>query len=188
MEITDGVMPEENKVEETTKKTNAEEAKNKKDDLVSFDELLKNPAYKSSYDKKVNELMERKEIEWNKKVQEKTNDEINSKVDEELKKATIDAMNLRIENALLLKGVSATKAERVKRLIDKSSILGDDGKVSQEKLNSEVEKLFEEFPELITSKEEIKTFSVAIGDDGKEEQNSVSNEVMMLRKMAKLKN
>ena len=104
----------------------------------------------------------------------KTTDEKTKELDDKLKKATVEIVNSKIENALLRKGISESKVERAVRLINKSNILEEDGTIDSGKLTTEIEEVLKEFPELISKKEEDKSFK--IGGDGKEEnkdQNSL---------------
>ena len=121
----------------------------------------------------------RAEEEANKSQDEKTM-ELTQARDE----ARIEAVNAKIENALLRKGVSETRIERAVRLIDKSNILDKDGKVDISKLNSEVEDTIKDFPELIAKNEEEKKV-FKIGGDGKEDTKP--DEMSEMRKIMGLK-
>ena len=104
----------------------------------------------------------------------KTTDEKTKELDDKLKKASVEIVNSKIEIALLRKGISESKVERAVRLINKSNILEEDGTIDSGKLTTEIEEVLKEFPELISKKEEDKSFK--IGGDGKEEnkdQNSL---------------
>ncbi len=120
----------------------------------------------------------REEEEASKSVDEKTQEAI-----KRAEKATIDAINAKIENALLRKNVKDEKITRAIRLVDKKNILDKDGSLDESKLNTEIEELLKDFPELITKKEE-KQKGFKIGDDGKEESKDELDE---MRKIMGLK-
>jgi len=101
--------------------------------------------------------------EANKSQDEKTK-ELTKKYD----KARLDAINSRIENALLKKGVTEARVARAVRLIDKNNILDSNGEIDLSKLNAEVDDTIKDFPELIPTKEEEKK-GFKVGGDGKEE-------------------
>ena len=120
----------------------------------------------------------REEEEKAKSVDQKTQEAI-----QKAEKATLEAINAKIENALLRKNVKDEKITRAVRLIDKKNILDKDGTLDQSKLNAEVEDLLKDFPELVgKTNEENKGFK--IGDDGKEEQK---DELSEMRKIMGLK-
>lgn len=121
----------------------------------------------------------REEEEANKSVDEKTK-ELTQKYD----KARLNAINSRIENALLRKGVSDSKIERAVRLIDKQNILDDSGEIDDSKLLSEVEDTLKDFPELVPTTEETKK-GFQVGGDGKEDQKT--DELEEMRKIMGLK-
>lgn len=99
-------------------------------------------------------------------------------------KAKLEAVNAKIENALLRKGVSETRIERAVRLIDKSNILDKDGDIDISKLNSEVDDTIKDFPELVSKKEEDKQV-FKIGGDGKEDKKD--DEMSEMRRIMGLK-
>lgn len=101
--------------------------------------------------------------EANKSQDEKTK-ELTKKYD----KARLNAINSRIENALLKKGVTEARVARAVRLIDKNNILDSNGEIDLSKLNAEVDDTIKDFPELIPTKEEEKK-GFKVGGDGKEE-------------------
>ena len=120
----------------------------------------------------------REDEEKSKSVDQKTQEAI-----QKAEKATLEAINAKIENALLRKNVKDEKITRAVRLIDKKNILDKDGTLDQSKLNAEVEDLLKDFPELVgKTNEEKKGFK--IGDDGKEEQK---DELSEMRKIMGLK-
>ena len=84
---------------------------------------------------------DKEEEEANKSVDEKTQ-ELTQKLD----KARLDSINVRIENALLRKGVSDSRVERAARLIDKANILDENGEIDTGKLSVEIESTIKEFP------------------------------------------
>lgn len=120
----------------------------------------------------------------------KADEEAAKSVDEKTKeaiqradKANLEAINAKIENALLRKNVKDEKVTRAVRLVDKNNILDKDGSIDQSKLNTEIEELLKDFPELISKTEEDKK-SFKIGDDGKEESK---DELDDMRKIMGLK-
>ena len=120
----------------------------------------------------------REDEEKNKSVDEKTQEAI-----KRAEKATLEAVNAKIENALLKKNVKEEKITRAVRLVDKKNILDKDGSLDESKLNTEIEDLLKDFPELISKTDENKK-SYKIGDDGKEEQK---DELAEMRKIMGLK-
>ena len=111
---------------------------------------------------------------------------VDEKTQEALKKAekaTLEAINTKIENALLRKGINDKKVTRAVRLVDKKNILDKDGEIDQSKLETEIEDLLKDFPELINKNDEDKK-GFKIGDDGKEEQK---DELSEMRKIMGLK-
>ena len=113
-----------------------------------------------------------------KSVDEKTQEAI-----KRAEKATLEAINAKIENALLRKNIREEKVTRAVRLVDKKNILDKDGSLDQSKLDTEIEELLKDFPELISKTEEDKK-SFKIGDDGKEDQK---DELSEMRKIMGLK-
>ena len=120
----------------------------------------------------------REEEEKAKSVDEKTQEAI-----KRAEKATLEAINAKIENALLRKNVKDEKVTRAVRLVDKKNILNEDGSLDQSKLDDEIEELLKDFPELISKAEEDKK-GFKIGDDGKEEKK---DEMSEMRKIMGLK-
>lgn len=120
----------------------------------------------------------REDEEKNKSVDEKTQEAI-----KKAEKATLEAVNAKIENALLRKNVKEEKITRAVRLVDKKNILDKDGSLDESKLNTEIEDLLKDFPELISKNEENKK-GYKIGDDGEEEQK---DELAEMRKIMGLK-
>lgn len=111
---------------------------------------------------------------------------VDEKTQEALKKAekaTLEAINTKIENALLRKGINDKKVTRAVRLVDKKNILDKDGEIDQSKLETEIEDLLKDFPELINKTDEDKK-GFKIGDDGQEEQK---DELSEMRKIMGLK-
>ena len=111
------------------------------------------------------------EKEANKSQDEKTNEIV-----KERDKALLEAMNSKIENALLRKGVSENKVERAVRLIDKANIVDESGKIDFSKLSTEVDATLKDFPELIPKDEEDKK-GFKIGGDGKEDKKDQSEQL-----------
>ena len=120
----------------------------------------------------------REDEEKAKSVDEKTQEII-----KKAEKATLEAINAKIENALLRKNIKEEKVTRAVRLVDKKNILDKDGSLDQSKLDAEIEELLKDFPELISKTEEDKK-GFKIGDDGKEEQK---DELFEMRKIMGLK-
>lgn len=120
----------------------------------------------------------REEEEKAKSIDEKTQEAI-----KRAEKATLEAINAKIENALLRKNVKDEKVTRAVRLVDKKNILNEDGSLDQSKLDDEIEELLKDFPELISKTEEDKK-GFKIGDDGKEEKK---DEMSEMRKIMGLK-
>ena len=120
----------------------------------------------------------REEEEKEKSVDEKTQEAI-----KRAEKATLEAINAKIENALLRKNVKDEKVTRAVRLVDKKNILDEDGSLDQSKLDTEIEELLKDFPELIGKSDDDKK-GFKIGSDGKEEQK---DELSEMRKIMGLK-
>ena len=180
-------------VEETTKTddkkdTKAEEKKYSDKELndISLKNSKKAEA-KLLKDLGIDDVEKAKEILAKARAEEeanKTQDEKTMELTQARDEARIEAVNAKIENALLRKGVSETRIERAVRLIDKSNILDKDGKVDISKLNSEVEDTIKDFPELIAKAEEEKKI-FKIGGDGKEDEKP--DEMSEMRKIMGLK-
>ena len=120
----------------------------------------------------------REDEEKSKSVDEKTQEAI-----KRAEKATLEAINTKIENALLRKNVKDNKIARAVRLVDKKNILDKDGSLDESKLTTEIEELLKDFPELIQKTEESKK-GFKFGDDGKEE---TKDELSEMRKIMGLK-
>ena len=120
----------------------------------------------------------REDEEKSKSVDEKTQEAI-----KRAEKATLEAINTKIENALLRKNVKDNKIARTVRLVDKKNILDKDGSLDESKLTTEIEELLKDFPELIQKTEESKK-GFKFGDDGKEE---TKDELSEMRKIMGLK-
>lgn len=114
-----------------------------------------------------------------KSVDEKTQEQI-----KRAEKAELDAINSRIENALLRKGIKDEKVERAVKLVEKKNILDEKGQLDQSKLNTEIEEVLKIFPELITKQQDEKV-GFKIGADGK--QDKPENEIDKMRKIMGLK-
>nr|DAU06890.1 MAG TPA: hypothetical protein [Caudoviricetes sp.] len=180
MTITDGV--ENTQGAEKTAETNEKVSKEKREDFITFDEILTDPEYKASYDRKVNELLNKKQAEWGRNTNESKDkfDELSKKAEASM----LEAVNLRIENALLVKGVDSSKSSRMMRLVDKKAILDESGNIDNSKLNTEIEEILKDFPEL-SKKSEEKGFT--IGGDGKETEKEKVDPLDKLKKAMKLK-
>lgn len=121
----------------------------------------------------------REEEEAAKSVDEKTQETI-----KRAEKAELEAINSRIENAMLRKGIKDEKVERAVRLVDKKNILDEKGQLDQGKLNTEIEELLKVFPELIEKAQDEKV-GFKIGSDGK--QDKPEDEMTKMRKVMGLK-
>lgn len=121
----------------------------------------------------------REEEEAAKSVDEKTQEQI-----KRAEKAELDAINSRIENAMLRKGIKDEKVERAVRLVDKKNVLDEKGQLDQGKLNTEIEELLKVFPELIEKAQDEKV-GFKIGSDGK--QDKPEDEMEKMRKIMGLK-
>lgn len=121
----------------------------------------------------------REEEEKNKSVDEKTQEYI-----KKAEKATLAAMNSKIENALLRKKVDDGKVARATRLVNKESIIDEHGEIDENKLNSEIEAIIKEFPELVPTTDAAKV-GFKVGGDGK--QDKPEDEVSKMRKIMGLK-
>lgn len=121
----------------------------------------------------------KEEEEKNKSVDEKTQDAL-----KKAEKATLTAMNKTIENALLRKKVDDGKVSRASRLVNKENIIDENGEIDENKLNSEIEAIIKDFPELIPTTETTKV-GFKVGGDGK--QDKPEDEVSKMRKVMGLK-
>ncbi len=114
----------------------------------------------------------------------KSVDEKSLELQKEKEKAQLEAINSRIENAMLRKGIKDEKVERAVRLVDKKSILDEKGQLDQGKLNAELEELLKVFPELI-EKSQDERIGFKIGADGK--QDKPEDEMQKMRRIMGLK-
>lgn len=121
----------------------------------------------------------REEEEKNKSVDEKTQEAI-----KRAEKATLAAMNSKIENALLRKKVDDGKVARATRLVNKENIIDEHGEIDENKLNSEIEAIIKDFPELIPTTDTTKV-GFKVGGDGK--QDKPEDELSKMRKIMGLK-
>lgn len=184
---------EEPKKEDATPKTDKNKESEKEEKKYSDKELndisLKNEQKalaKQLKDLGIDDVEKAKAILAKAKEDEEAAKSVDEKTQEAIKKAekaTIEAMNAKIENALLRKNVKDEKISRAVRLVDKKNILDKDGSLDESKLNTEIEELLKDFPELITKQEE-KQKGFKIGDDGKEESKDELDE---MRKIMGLK-
>jgi hypothetical protein len=184
------------KAEETAKTDEKKESKDTKTEEKKYsdkelnDISLKNEKKalaKQLKDLGIDDIEKAKSILAKAKADEEANksqDEKTKELTQKYDKARLDAMNSKIENALLKKGVSESRVARAIRLIDKNNILGDDGEVDLSKLNSEVDDTIKDFPELIPTKEEEKK-GFKVGGDGKEDEKT--DELSEMRKIMGLK-
>ena len=114
----------------------------------------------------------------------KSVDEKSLELQKEKEKAQLEAINSRIENAMLRKGIKDEKVERAVRLVDKKNILDEKGQLDQGKLNAELEELLKVFPELI-EKSQDERIGFKIGADGK--QDKPEDEMQKMRRIMGLK-
>ena len=114
----------------------------------------------------------------------KSVDEKSLELQKEKEKAQLEAINSRIENAMLRKGIKDEKVERAVRLVDKKNILDEKGQLDQGKLNAELEELLKVFPELI-EKSQDERIGFKIGADGK--QDKPEDEMQKMRRIIGLK-
>lgn len=121
----------------------------------------------------------REEEEKNKSVDEKTQEAI-----KRAEKATLAAMNSKIENALLRKKVDDSKVTRATRLVNKENIIDEHGEIDENKLNSEIEAIVKDFPELIPTTDTTKV-GFKVGGDGK--QDKPEDDITKMRKIMGLK-
>lgn len=182
------------KAEETVKTDDKKETKTEEEKKYSDKELndisLKNEKKalaKQLKDLGIDDIEKAKSILAKAKADEEANksqDEKTKELTQKYDKARLEAMNSKIENALLKKGVTESRVVRAIRLIDKNNILDDDGEVDLSKLNTEVDDTIKDFPELIPTKEEEKK-GFKVGGDGKEDEKT--DELAEMRKIMGLK-
>lgn len=168
------------KAEETAKTDEKKESKDTKTEEKKYsdkelnDISLKNEKKalaKQLKDLGIDDIEKAKSILAKAKADEEANksqDEKTKELTQKYDKARLDAINSKIENALLKKGVTETRVARAVRLIDKNEILDNNGEIDLSKLNAEVDNTIKDFPELLPTKEEEKK-GFKIGGDGKEE-------------------
>lgn len=184
-------------VKDTTKNTKDEgvkEADKKVEEKKYTDKELNDISLKNEQkalakqlkDLGIDDIEKAKSILAKAKEDEEKSKSVDEKTQEALKKAekaTLEAINTKIENALLRKNVKDEKITRAVRLVDKKNILDENGTLDESKLNTEIEDLLKDFPELVSKSDgNKKTFK--IGDDGKEEQK---DELADMRKIMGLK-
>lgn len=184
-------------VKDTTKNTKDEgvkEADKKVEEKKYTDKELNDISLKNEQkalakqlkDLGIDDIEKAKSILAKAKEDEEKSKSVDEKTQEALKKAekaTLEAINTKIENALLRKNVKDEKITRAVRLVDKKNILDENGTLDESKLNTEIEDLLKDFHELVSkSDDNKKTFK--IGDDGKEEQK---DELADMRKIMGLK-
>ena len=182
-------------VDDTSKETKASEEKETKSEEKKYtdkelnDISLKNEQKalaKQLKDLGIDDVEKAKSILAKAREDEEKAKSVDEKTQEAIKKAekaTLEAINAKIENALLRKGIDDKKVARAVRLVEKKNVLDKDGELDQSKLETEIEDLLKDFPELITKTEEEKK-GFKIGDDGKEEQK---DELSEMRKIMGLK-
>lgn len=182
-------------VKNTAKETKASEEKETKSEEKKYtdkelnDISLKNEQKalaKQLKDLGIDDVEKAKSILAKAREDEEKSKSVDEKAQEAIKraeKATLEAINTKIENALLRKGINDNKVTRAVRFVDKKEILDKDGELDQSKLETEIENLLKDFPELINKADENKK-GFKIGDDGKEEQK---DELSEMRKIMGLK-
>mgnify|MGYP004665009345 CR=1 FL=1 len=172
-------------VKETDKKVEEKKYTDKELNDISLKNEQKALA-KQLKDLGIDDIEKAKSILAKAKEDEEKSKSVDEKTQEALKKAekaTLEAINTKIENALLRKNVKDEKITRAVRLVNKKNILDENGTLDESKLNTEIEDLLKDFPELVSkSDDNKKTFK--IGDDGKEEQK---DELADMRKIMGLK-
>ena len=152
-----------------------------KNEQKAVNKLLKDLGISLDEVEKANGILAkaRQEEEAAKSVDEKT-----LELTKEKEAAQLEAINSRIENAMLRKGIKDEKVERAVRLVDKKNILDEKGKLDASKLNTEIEELLKTFPELI-EKPQDENIGFKIGGDGK--QDKPEDEMDKMRKIMGLK-
>lgn len=184
---------EEPKKEDTTSKTDEKKETKAEEKKYSDKELndisLKNTnkaLAKQLKELGIDDVEKAKAILAKAKEDEEASKSVDEKTQEAIKKAekaTIEAINAKIENALLRKNVKDEKVARAVRLVDKQNILDKDGSLDESKLSAEIEELLKDFPELLPKSND-KQKGFKIGDDGKEESKDELDE---MRKIMGLK-
>ena len=183
-------------VKDAAKETKADESKETKisDEKKYTDKELNDISLKNEQkalakqlkDLGIDDVEKAKSILAKAKEEEEKAKSVDEKTQEAIKraeKATLEAINAKIENALLRKNVKDEKVTRAVRLVDKKNILNEDGSLDQSKLDDEIEELLKDFPELISKSEDDKK-GFKIGSDGKEEKK---DEMSEMRKIMGLK-
>ena len=194
MEVVDGVenneVVENNEATDTSKsekvKTQVSEKKYTDEDVNAISLKNTNKAVeKLKKELGIDDVGEAKKIlnAFKTTKQDTKTDEL-SILKQQAEKSMLEAVNLRIENALLVKGVDSSKSSRMMRLVDKKAILDENGNIDNSKLNTEIEEILKDFPEL-SQKSEEKGF--AIGGDGKETEKEKVDPLDKLKKAMKLK-
>lgn len=152
-----------------------------KNEQKAVNKLLKDLGISLDEVEKANGILAkaREEEEAAKSVDEKTQETI-----KRAERAELEAINSRIENAMLRKGIKDEKVERAVRLVDKKNILDEKGQLDQGKLNTEIEDLLKVFPELIEKSQDEKV-GFKIGGDGK--QDKPEDEMEKMRRIMGLK-
>lgn len=137
-----------------------------KNEQKAVNKLLKDLGISIDEVEKANGILAkaREEEEAAKSVDEKTQETI-----KRAERAELEAVNSKIENAMLRKGIKDEKVERAVRLVDKKNILDEKGQLDQGKLNTEIEELLKVFPELIEKAQDEKV-GFKIGGDGKQDK------------------
>lgn len=194
MEVVDGVenneVVENNEATDTSKsekvKTQVSEKKYTDEDVNAISLKNTNKAVeKLKKELGIDDVEEAKKIlnAFKSTKQDTKTDELNI-LKQQAEKSMLESVNLRIENALLVKGVDSSKSSRMMRLVDKKAILDESGNIDNSKLNTEIEEILKDFPEL-SKKSEEKGF--AIGGDGKETEKEKVDPLDKLKKAMKLK-
>jgi len=92
--------------------------------------------------------------------------------DSALKKATERAVRAEVKNVFAEKNITGKKAERMLGLIDLENCRDDDGNVDKEKVETELEALKSDVPELFTTADEKDQKGFKFGSDGETEVDS----------------
>ena len=175
-------------------KTNVENVENNVEEKKYTDKQLNDISLKNEQ-KAINKLLKELGIDDKEKAKSilakareeeaaKSVDEKSLELQKEKEKAQLEAINSRIENAMLRKGIKDEKVERAVRIVDKKNILDEKGQLDQGKLNAELEELLKVFPELIEKAQDEK-IGFKIGADGK--QDKPEDEMQKMRKIMGLK-
>ena len=96
---------------------------------------------------------------------EGTTDELQKKLEERCRVLKNEAVDARIENAVLSAGVNSEKVKYAVRCIDRKACLDEDGEFSFEKANAAVAELIKAMPEFAGKKDDKAAVGFSIGAD-----------------------